>query len=1720
MYVLFARVRITAINSCVVKLSRLTPPMTVYRGFSNASLPHRWWKADEGGIRGGIEFGFLSTTTDRAQALHYASGHAPTVLELETGMVDRGASLRWLSWYPHEQEILFPPLTGLEPTGSHVDSRTLVVHTRVSINLMALTLEQVVSKRARTLTEIAHNIVVEARAEFTRKVARRVRGNSVTTAAPADAIAAAAAPADAPAIGEAATAANGGEGRSSRRSRSRSSNRSRSSSSAVGAGAAVATTSATEFGLFARGLLEEPIRHEPLHFNEDAHFSAAVDQLLSMRRALLSSDDTALRLTGCSGVLMPPPSLGRLCSLTVLHFEDCTQLRSLPHEIGELVQLLELRAVRCPALVAMPDATCKLRKLELMELCECTRLGALPCEIGALGALRHLGLSGCTRLVALPPSCARLEALQSLHLKGCHSLLRLPNLSGLRRLLRTGDLTLPRHLTPWRDKYAFEAFTVPLISDLADGYGTPGSAVLPFCCVLFEATNAARQAQLQAALLPLAQTHAERILMFVASQRGDSTTARIRQRGAVGEPIAIPQLVLIDEPNGHVYTQALTPSTYHDAAASSAAAATLARPSRSRAETAPWKQRANEVAHIAAFIDGFLQGALEPVRVFDISLAEALEAQHLRDYGRPATSLFVLLEGCTAQSQASIRGALAPIASQRHASTRPILVFVATKHGSRAREAEDPDFLLRLREEAMLPAPSSSGDLVLRDRSHNALYVWADDGKCEPARRAAADGGGGGSAVATASSAGGSGDKAGGGGSGGSGALLLSTPHAAHRESGASRRNAATGPKTAGAAIQSAINVGAPAFNRGETDACHYVYRRTAEEILRRCDDATVRHALNKAIEDAGKLKEGMHQQTDSQQAWHFRYGFDCILKFGSHMGDPPLRDVSMPTATQLLDEMYGSKASATAVIDGCVIERFLAAFDRSELDHMRVSPLKAVANAAHSDDYQLKYDAACDLRRMLDSDRHANEQTVSTCIRLELVSRMVDFLTLPNASPLVLQTLCALTSFAALGREAARSLMEQSAIEQLQALISGVDVEIQMQAIRALGTIAAASVVGRDEVIRLRSLPCLLEQVSSAAPLTLQRIGMWAVVVLCAGVPAPALDAVREALPVLGGLLQSEDESVAADACWALSYVAGGGGALARDDDSDSDDDDNDDDDDDDDDGSDGGDGHGGREGDSDDDCRNEGDDDAATEDVEGRSNGGGGGGSDDGSTDGRESLGRHRIGTGGDASDRDDLARDRCAERLEAVFAAVDCSHVCALLTHSSATLQSGALRLVGHAATGGSAVVQVLLGNGLLGALKELLATSQRSSVHREVCTVVSKIAAGAREQADVLLESGLIALLAPLIGPCRKQQLDEAPAANLDVARESTCSIGQVAETATAERIVVCMRAARHDHIACRLVVALESDDMRLVRAAMRTTHRILEAGAAASDGGEVAPQTDMPSEGAPPTDMSIRYHPGAMCVVTGVMPIEGVRYSKRGHLGYDLCQEAFGQLSAEQQQQHYEAIEPTVEVQFAHSANLCVVPFEKAQLKPALEKLVSNMEGEKEEEWLVATALALLDKYFYLKALADRPTKARRTVASRLTRLRSGLSMLPAAPPADQTWAVGDAHALSSVKQAIAAAVRLGTLLFNQGDLAGCAWLYARTAEECAIRCADDDPIAVMLARGLSVAELKAQPGEKAWALRRVFDEIMSGARNPLLEQLPTAHKLLASRERNRVSSDL
>jgi len=145
------------INSAIVKLGKITAATKVYRGISGRALPPGLAGEDRSGPRGGIELGFMSTTEDKGVAVAYARQKG-VIFEMQMGMIDRGANLSWISQYPHEQELLFSPLTGVEVIDLAVEGSILVAKVRLSVNLTTPTIEQVMAKMQSANLQLLDNI--------------------------------------------------------------------------------------------------------------------------------------------------------------------------------------------------------------------------------------------------------------------------------------------------------------------------------------------------------------------------------------------------------------------------------------------------------------------------------------------------------------------------------------------------------------------------------------------------------------------------------------------------------------------------------------------------------------------------------------------------------------------------------------------------------------------------------------------------------------------------------------------------------------------------------------------------------------------------------------------------------------------------------------------------------------------------------------------------------------------------------------------------------------------------------------------------------------------------------------------------------------------------------------------------------------------------------------------------------------------------------------------------------------------------------------------------------------------------------------------------------------------------------------------------------------------------------------------------------------------------
>ena len=113
------RTCISILYNAIVKLSYNSQKASVYRGINetNVSIPDAFFNASTaGGFAGGVELAFMSTSTDINVAVEYALNiktKKATVFEIAFDGASRGAQVQWVSQFPYEAELLYPPCTYL-----------------------------------------------------------------------------------------------------------------------------------------------------------------------------------------------------------------------------------------------------------------------------------------------------------------------------------------------------------------------------------------------------------------------------------------------------------------------------------------------------------------------------------------------------------------------------------------------------------------------------------------------------------------------------------------------------------------------------------------------------------------------------------------------------------------------------------------------------------------------------------------------------------------------------------------------------------------------------------------------------------------------------------------------------------------------------------------------------------------------------------------------------------------------------------------------------------------------------------------------------------------------------------------------------------------------------------------------------------------------------------------------------------------------------------------------------------------------------------------------------------------------------------------------------------------------------------------------------------------------------------------------------------------------
>mmetsp|Transcript_10724 Transcript_10724/g.37521 ORF Transcript_10724/g.37521 Transcript_10724/m.37521 type:complete len:575 (-) Transcript_10724:236-1960(-) len=95
------------------------PQTTLWRGLKNREMSEDFMLVDANGkYKGGTELAPMSTTTEFAVAAKYSHSDKSLLFKVVLdNFMQYGAEVKWLSAFPQEEEVLYPPLTYLQPTG-------------------------------------------------------------------------------------------------------------------------------------------------------------------------------------------------------------------------------------------------------------------------------------------------------------------------------------------------------------------------------------------------------------------------------------------------------------------------------------------------------------------------------------------------------------------------------------------------------------------------------------------------------------------------------------------------------------------------------------------------------------------------------------------------------------------------------------------------------------------------------------------------------------------------------------------------------------------------------------------------------------------------------------------------------------------------------------------------------------------------------------------------------------------------------------------------------------------------------------------------------------------------------------------------------------------------------------------------------------------------------------------------------------------------------------------------------------------------------------------------------------------------------------------------------------------------------------------------------------------------------------------------------------------
>lgn len=246
----------------------------------------------------------------------------------------------------------------------------------------------------------------------------------------------------------------------------------------------------------------------------------------------------------------------------------------------------------------------------------------------------------------------------------------------------------------------------------------------------------------------------------------------------------------------------------------------------------------------------------------------------------------------------------------------------------------------------------------------------------------------------------------------------------------------------------------------------------------------------------------------------------------------------SVQLRKQKRDDVLSKKRTlAPADLSGNILdddETEMLKGDTSEVDNSLTPDM--VEGLMQNEDMIRLLESAQKVRKILSKEPQPPFDEV---IQSGLVPRLVQLLDLNENPTIQFEVAWIITNICSGTTDQTRVVVNSGALPKLVNLISSPDIRVCEQAVWALGNIVGDGAEFRDLVLAHGFLPALLALINPNLEINFLRNATWVLVNICRNKDPPtSLEVIKQLIPALLYLIESEDQMILIDTTWAVSYI------------------------------------------------------------------------------------------------------------------------------------------------------------------------------------------------------------------------------------------------------------------------------------------------------------------------------------------------------------------------------------------------------------------------------------------------------------------------------------------------------------------------------------------------------------------------------------------------------